>query len=53
MHKENFYLFVPWHMAAVDFLSLSLVYCIIFCYMFDFDHTDRYSSAYLAAKQYT
>lgn len=44
---------MPWHMAAMDFLSASLVYCIIFCYMFDFDHMDTDSSAYLAAKHYT
>lgn len=53
MHEEKFYLFVPWHMAAMDFLSPSLIYCITFCYMFDFDHTDRDSSADLAAKHCT
>lgn len=44
---------MPWHMAAMDLLSPSLIYCIPFCYMFDFDHTDRDSSAYLAAKHCT
>lgn len=53
MHEEKFYLFVPWHMAAMDFLSPSLIYFITFCYMFDFDHTDRDSSADLAAKHCT
>lgn len=47
MHKENFYLFVPWHMAAMGFLSPFFLFIIeVFVICFNFDDMDRDPSAY-------